>query len=92
MATHDLSSGWLTLGNLNALGMEPMGHIAGFTASLSGGVATGLAAVLAIGANVLFNGPPLPLMAYNLTMFVIGLGIMLVLIQSQRSGQPFGLE
>jgi DHA1 family bicyclomycin/chloramphenicol resistance-like MFS transporter len=56
----------LTLVNLNALAMEPMGHIAGFTASVSGGVATVLAAVLAIGANVLFNGTPLPLMAYFL--------------------------
>ena len=54
----------LTLGNLNALAMEPMGHIAGFKASVSGGVATVLAAALAIGVNVLFNDPPLPLMAY----------------------------
>lgn len=56
----------LTLGNLNALAMEPMGHITGFTASVLGGVATVLPAALAIGANVLFNGTPLPLMAYFL--------------------------
>ncbi|MDA9991302.1 hypothetical protein N9E48_10920 [Paracoccaceae bacterium] len=63
--------------------MEPMGHIAGFKASVSGGVATVLAAALAIGVNVLFNAPPPALNGLFLTMAVIGLGIMVLLIQSQ---------
>jgi DHA1 family bicyclomycin/chloramphenicol resistance-like MFS transporter len=37
----------LTLGNLNAIAMEPMGHIAGMAASVIGSVSTIVAAVVA---------------------------------------------
>lgn len=77
----------LTLGNLNALAMEPMGHIAGFTASVTGGISTVSAAALAMGVNVLFDGTPLPLIAYNLAMVLIALGFTLVLIRAGRSLQ-----
>src|SRR5690606_2517976 len=36
----------LTMGNLNALAMEPVGHIAGFAASLMAAVSTILAVVI----------------------------------------------
>jgi DHA1 family bicyclomycin/chloramphenicol resistance-like MFS transporter len=51
----------LTLGNLNAITMEPMGHIAGFAASISGAVATVIAAAMAIPVGLSFDGTPLPL-------------------------------
>ena len=79
----------LTLGNLSALAMEPMGHIAGFTASVSGGIATVLAASLAMGVNVLFDGTPLPLIAYNLVLALIALSFTLVMIRSGRRLQEF---
>ncbi|THD74958.1 MFS transporter [Thalassobius vesicularis] len=51
----------LTLGNLNAITMEPMGHIAGMAASVSGAVATVFAAALAIPVGLSFTSTPLPL-------------------------------
>lgn len=51
----------LTIGNLNAIIMEPMGHVAGMAASVSGSVATILGALLAAPIGQTFNGTPLPL-------------------------------
>lgn len=71
----------LTLGNLNAITMEPMGHIAGAAASVSGGVSTVIGAALAAPVGLMFNGTPLPL--------TIGVGItsglaLLTLIRMQK--------
>jgi len=52
----------LTLGNLNALAMEPMGHLAGLTASVAGSIATVAAVVLAVPIGLMFDGTPRPLM------------------------------
>ena len=52
----------LTFGNLNALALEPMGHIAGMAASAVGGIATVLAVVVAVPIGLAFNGTPVPLM------------------------------
>ncbi len=51
----------LTLGNLNALSLEPVGHIAGMAASVSGSIATVLAVALAVPVGLAFDGTPLPL-------------------------------
>ena len=53
----------LTIGNLNALAMEPVGHIAGMAASVTGAIATVGAVVLAAPLGLAFDGTPLPLMA-----------------------------
>ena len=74
----------LTLGNLNALAMEPMGQIAGFAASVTGGISTVFAAALAMGVNVIFNVAPLPLVAYNFAMALIGLGFTILLIRVKQ--------
>ena len=50
----------LTLGNLNALAMEPMGHIAGSAASVVTATATVGAAIIAIPVGLSFDGTPLP--------------------------------
>jgi len=50
----------LTIGNLNALAMEEMGHIAGLAASVIASVATVGAVVLAVPIALLFNGTPKP--------------------------------
>ncbi len=52
----------LTMGNLNALAMEPMGHIAGMAASIVGAISTVLAVVIAVPIGLLYDGTPLPLM------------------------------
>ena len=51
----------LTLGNLNALAMEPMGHIAGSAASVVTATATVGAVIIAIPVGLSFDGTPLPL-------------------------------
>ena len=51
----------LTVGNLNALAMEPLGHIAGMAASIIGALATILSALLASPVGQAFDGTPRPL-------------------------------
>ncbi len=50
----------LTLGNLNALAMEPVGHIAGTAASVIGAISTVLAVAIAAPIGLAFDGTPLP--------------------------------
>ena len=50
-----------TMGNLNAIAMEPMGHIAGMAASTISGIATVAAAAIAAPLGLTFNGSLLPL-------------------------------
>ena len=51
----------LCLANLNALALEPMGHIAGMAASIIGAASTLACVVLAIPIGQLFDGTGLPL-------------------------------
>lgn len=53
----------LTLGNLNAVAMEPMGHLAGLTASVVNAVATVLGVLVAVPIGRSFDGTPVPIMA-----------------------------
>ena len=52
----------LTIGNLNAIAMEPMGHIAGMAASVTSAVSTVASVALAVPVGLAFNGTPVPLM------------------------------
>lgn len=67
----------LTLGNLNAMAMEPMGHIAGMAASIVGGVSTVFAAAAAATVGLLFDGSIAPLTGAILLMVIAGYAIML---------------
>lgn len=60
----------MTIGNLNALALEPLGHMAGLAASVMSGIATIGAAILAAPLGVAFDGTPLPL-AWGLTILAI---------------------
>lgn len=53
----------LTMGNLNALAMEPVGHIAGLAASVISSVATVGSVALAIPLGLAFDGTSTPLLA-----------------------------
>ncbi len=53
----------LTMGNLNALAMEPVGHIAGMAASVISAIATVGSVLLAIPVGLAFNGTSTPLLA-----------------------------
>lgn len=61
----------MTMGNLNALAMEPVGHIAGLAASVITSVATVGSVVLAVPVGLMFDGTALPLMA-GVAVFVAG--------------------
>ncbi|EBA07217.1 multidrug effflux MFS transporter [Sagittula stellata] len=66
----------LTFGNLNAIAMAPMGHIAGTAASVISALATVASVVLAIPIGLLFNGTPLPLVAGVLIYASLALFVM----------------
>ncbi|WP_412505015.1 MFS transporter [Roseovarius sp. SYSU LYC5161] len=66
----------LTLGNLNALALEPMGHIAGTAASIFSATATVGAVVLSVPIGLMFNGTPVPLFAGALVAVSLALGLM----------------
>jgi DHA1 family bicyclomycin/chloramphenicol resistance-like MFS transporter len=51
----------LTVGNLNAIAMEPMAHIAGTAASVVGAISTVAGALIAAPIALAFNGTPLPM-------------------------------
>ena len=53
----------LTFGNLNALAMEPMGHIAGLAAAVIGSLSTVGAVLIAVPVGQLYDGTPVPLVA-----------------------------
>lgn len=51
----------MIMGNLNALALEPMGHIAGMAASITGAVSTVLGLLCAVPVGLMFNGTLWPL-------------------------------
>ena len=73
-----------TLGNLNALALEPMGHIAGMTSSVMGAVATVGGAVIGAGIGQLYDGTPTPML---LAVLVCASTSLLVATQLPREGR-----
>lgn len=69
----------LTMGNLNAMGMEPLGHIAGMAASIIGGVSTVAAMALAAPIGLAFDGTIVPLAFGVFVLAFAALGLMLAL-------------
>ena len=63
----------LTMGNLNAMALEPVGHIAGMAASLVSALSTVFAVVLAVPLGLAFDGTPVPLMVGVTVLSAIGL-------------------
>lgn len=74
----------MTMGNLNAMAMEPMGHIAGMAASVIGALSTVMAASLAAPIGLLFDGTLLPLTGAVLAMSATGFALMLVIARIER--------
>ncbi|QYZ71081.1 multidrug effflux MFS transporter [Neotabrizicola shimadae] len=66
----------LTMGNLNALAMEPMGHVAGMAASLMGAISTVASTLLAVPVGLAFNGTPVPLIAATALFSLLGWGVV----------------
>lgn len=66
----------MTLGNLNAIALEPMGHIAGMTTSVFTALATVGAVGLTVPIGLSFDGTPLPLMIGSLVAISAGYLVM----------------
>ncbi|WP_232830667.1 multidrug effflux MFS transporter [Tropicimonas sp. IMCC34011] len=67
----------LTFGNLNALALEPMGHIAGLASSVVGCVSTIGAVILAAPIGLAFNGTIVPLSVGVLICSAVALVLMM---------------
>ena len=78
----------LTLGNLNAIAMEPVGHIAGIAASVISAISTVLAAAIASPVGLLFDGTIRPLVIAMLIMATMGFALMLRLGQIEDDLAP----
>ena len=65
----------LGIGNLNAIAMEPMGHIAGLAASIISATSTVASVVVAAPISLAFDGTPLPAALGILTVAVIALAL-----------------
>lgn len=74
-----------TLGNLNALALQPLGHIAGFGASIVGGISTVIAAAMASIVNILFDGTPIPLIGSCLAVIVVAYFVAIFLPNNTAS-------
>jgi DHA1 family bicyclomycin/chloramphenicol resistance-like MFS transporter len=61
-----------TIGNLNALALEPLGHIAGMAASIMGALATIGGAVLGALIGQMFDGSALPLILASAVLSAVG--------------------
>lgn len=77
----------LTIGNLNALGMEPLGHIAGLAASVMGAVSTIIAGVVATIISQLFNQTTVPQILGTLVLLGLCIPPILRLRRLDRPNQ-----
>jgi MFS transporter, DHA1 family, multidrug resistance protein len=64
----------LIFGNLNALALEPLGHVAGMTTSVMGGISTMAAAIIATPIARAFDGTGGPLAVGALLCSALALG------------------
>jgi DHA1 family bicyclomycin/chloramphenicol resistance-like MFS transporter len=67
----------LTMGNLNALAMEDLGHIAGFAASMITATSTVLSVLIAVPVGLAFNGTQIPLMVGVAVFSALALALIL---------------
>ena len=77
----------LTMGNLNAMAMEELGHIAGFAASIIVALSTVLSVVLAIPVGLAFAGTHIPLMTGVLVFMTLALGLMRLVRRPAETGR-----
>ncbi|MCC1492685.1 multidrug effflux MFS transporter [Cognatishimia sp. F0-27] len=73
----------MTIGNLNAIAMEPMGHIAGMAASIIGSFATVIAVFFAAPVGLMFDGTPLPLALAILLFSALSVLLMMQMKQAE---------
>ncbi|WP_348538712.1 multidrug effflux MFS transporter [Shimia sp. R10_1] len=67
----------MTIGNLNAMAMEPLGHMAGTAASVMGAISTILGGLLATPIGLAFDGTPFPMAIALFALAVVSFAMML---------------
>lgn len=78
----------MTFGNLTALALEPVGHIAGLAASVVSGIATITGPLIAIPVGLMFAGTPAPLALSGVVLCAVASLLMLWLRRDdQRQAQ-----
>lgn len=80
----------LTLGNLNAIAMEPMGHIAGMAASVIGAASTVVAAAISSTITLIF--PPTVTCLVLSVLIMASIGFMIMQRMARVSAQPQAAE
>lgn len=78
----------LTMGNLNAIAMEPMGHIAGMAASIIGAISTVAGALLAMPIGLLFDGTAIPLAFGVMLLALTSVGLMRAMRRAEDAQDP----
>ena len=68
----------MSIGNLMALAMEPVGHIAGLAASIIGSTSTLISILLAIPIGMMFNGTGMPLIASITILAITAFGLNII--------------
>ena len=68
----------MSIGNLMALAMEPVGHIAGLAASIIGSTSTLISILLAIPIGMMFNGTGMPLIASVTILAITAFGLNII--------------
>jgi MFS transporter, DHA1 family, multidrug resistance protein len=76
----------LTFGNLNALALQPLGHMAGMGASLVGAISTVLAVMIAAPISLSFAGTPIPMIIGT----VVCSTLAYLLLRLVGTGEPQG--
>lgn len=66
----------LTIGNVTALAMEPLGHIAGTAAAVLGALSAGLGVLIAAPLGLAYDGTPVPLLTGVVLCSLIGLALV----------------
>lgn len=76
-----------SIGNLNALALEPLGHIAGMAASVMGSIAKVIGALAGAIVGAFFNGTPVPLLFAMACLMTIGGALMMRMPRERASTQ-----
>jgi MFS transporter, DHA1 family, multidrug resistance protein len=78
----------LVFGNLNALAMEPMGHIAGIASAITGATSSVISMVLGAIIGQLYNGTLIPVVSGFLILSIISMLIMLYAQNTKSKNDP----
>ena len=78
----------IVFGNLNAIALAPLGHIAGLASSVVIATATVLAVGVAAPLGMMFDGTPVPLLAGVAVLLALAIGMMQIMPRDTKAISP----